>query len=60
MLRQQPATAQQVVEIATIFTHQARRRMVRNVRGAAHNEDQAIDSLAGAIIERGSYPWDVL
>jgi hypothetical protein len=34
--------------------------MVRNVRGAAHNEDQAIDSLAGAIIERGSYPWDVL
>jgi alkylation response protein AidB-like acyl-CoA dehydrogenase len=60
LLRSQPATAQQVIEIATIFTHQARRRMVRNVRGAAHNEDSAIESLAGAIIERGTYPWDVL
>ena len=43
-----------------MFTHQARRRMVRNIRGAAHNEDRAMDALAGAVIEQGRYPWDVI
>jgi hypothetical protein len=49
-----------VTHIAKVFTHQARRRMVRNVRGLAHNEDEAIEALAGSIIEQGRYPWDVL
>ena len=55
-----PASTAQVVDIAKIFTHQARRRMVRNVRGATHNEDHALEALAGAVLERGRYPWDVL
>ena len=60
LIASQPDTRQQVIEVARIFTHQARRRMIRNIRGAAHNEDRAVDSLAGAVIERGSYPWDVI
>lgn len=60
VVRSDPASTKQVVDIAQIFTHQARRRMVRNIRGADHNEDRSIDSLAAAILERGSYPWDVL
>jgi hypothetical protein len=49
-----------VTDIAKVFTHQARRRMVRNVRGLSHNEDQSIEALAGAILSKGHYPWDVL
>jgi acyl-CoA dehydrogenase family protein 9 len=60
LIKADPSTAAQVVDIAKIFTHQARRRMVRNIRGAAHNEDRAMDALAGAILEKGEYPWDVL
>lgn len=60
LIKGDPSTAAQVTDIAKIFTHQARRRMVRNIRGADHNEDRAIDALAGAIIEKGGYPWDVL
>lgn len=60
LIKSDPSTAAQVTDIAKIFTHQARRRMVRNIRGADHNEDRAIDALAGAIIEKGGYPWDVL
>jgi hypothetical protein len=26
----------------------------------SHNEDQSIEALAGAILEKGRYPWDVL
>jgi ABC-type multidrug transport system ATPase subunit len=60
LIASQPGTRAQVIEVATMFTHQARRRMSRNIRGASHNEDQAADSLAGAVLERGSYPWDVI
>ncbi len=60
IIKSDPQSAEQVTNIARVFTHQARRRMVRNVRGLAHNEDAAIESLAGAIIEKGRYPWDVL
>jgi len=60
IIRSDPASADDVTRIAKVFTHQARRRMVRNVRGLAHNEDDAIDALAGSIIEKGRYPWDVL
>lgn len=60
IIRSDPASAIEATQIATVFAHQARRRMVRNVRGLAHNEDAALDALAGSIIERGRYPWDVL
>jgi acyl-CoA dehydrogenase family member 9 len=60
IIRSDPDSASQVTDIAKIFTHQARRRMVRNVRGLAHNEDAAIETLAKAILEKGRYPWDVL
>ena len=39
LIASQPDTREQVIEVAEVFTHQARRRMVRNIRGAAHNED---------------------
>jgi alkylation response protein AidB-like acyl-CoA dehydrogenase len=60
LMASRPDTRAQLLDVARVFTHQARRRMVRNVRGAAHNEDRAVDALAGAVLERGSYPWDVL
>jgi alkylation response protein AidB-like acyl-CoA dehydrogenase len=60
LMASRPDTRAQLLDVARVFTHQARRRMVRNVRGAAHNEDKAVDALAGAVLERGSYPWDVL
>jgi acyl-CoA dehydrogenase family member 9 len=60
IIKSDPGSAQQVTDIARIFTHQARRRMVRNVRGLSHNEDDAIEGLAAAIIDQGRYPWDVL
>jgi alkylation response protein AidB-like acyl-CoA dehydrogenase len=55
-----PSSTTEVVHVANIYTHQARRRMVRNIRGAAHNEDRSVDELARAVIERGEYRWDVL
>jgi alkylation response protein AidB-like acyl-CoA dehydrogenase len=60
IVKNDPASAADVTHIAKVFTHQARRRMVRNVRGLAHNEDEASEALAGSIIEKGRYPWDVL
>jgi hypothetical protein len=60
VIRSDPASAAQVIDIAKIFTHQARRRMVRNVRGVEHNEDQSIEALAGSVIDAGRYRWDVL
>jgi alkylation response protein AidB-like acyl-CoA dehydrogenase len=55
-----PDQAGQVYAIASMFTRQARRRMNRNIRGMTSNEDRAIDTIAGTIIERGAYPWDVI
>lgn len=52
--------ADEAVLIAETFTRQARRRMSRNVRGLDRNEDAAIESLAGAILGRGHYPFDVI
>jgi acyl-CoA dehydrogenase family protein 9 len=54
-----PAAAEAVV-IAETFAKQARRRMSRNVRGLDRNEDDAIERVAGAVLERGTYPWDVI
>ncbi len=55
-----PPSAGPVHAIATTFTRQARRRMNRNIRGITNNEDRAVDTIADAIFERGSYPWDVI
>jgi acyl-CoA dehydrogenase family member 9 len=46
--------------ICVIFTRQARRRMSRNVRGMRSNEDGRTDEVAGAMLARGAYPWDVV
>ena len=54
-----PADAEQVYDIAKVFTRQARRRMSRNLRRITHNEDEAIDALAAHALEHG-YPWDVI
>lgn len=55
-----PDQSDDVITIAEVFTRQARRRMMRNVRGMRFNEDQAIERLAGSMIARGVYPWDVI
>lgn len=55
-----PETAKQAVAIAEIFTKQARRRMTRNARALTRNEDEKLDALAGFILGRGAYPWDVI
>jgi alkylation response protein AidB-like acyl-CoA dehydrogenase len=52
--------ADQAVLIAETFTRQARRRMSRNVRGLDHNDDAAIERLAGAVLAQGSYAFDVI
>jgi len=46
--------------IARIFAQQAKRRMANNVRRIARNEDEEMDRLAGFILDKGSYPWDVV
>jgi len=50
----------QAVAIARVFAQQAKRRMAGNVRRITRNEDEEMDRLAGFILDRGSYPWDVL
>jgi alkylation response protein AidB-like acyl-CoA dehydrogenase len=52
--------AAQALAIADIFTRQARARMARNVRSLPVNPDARMDALAGFILERGSYPFDVI
>jgi hypothetical protein len=34
--------------------------MAANVRRITRNEDEEMDRLAGFILDKGSYPWDVL
>ncbi len=55
-----PDSAEHVYAIATTFTRSARRRMNRNVRGITRNEDDAVEAIAAAVIERGAYLWDVI
>ncbi len=50
----------EAVGIARIFAQQAKRRMANNVRRIARNEDEEMDRLAGFILDKGSYPWDVV
>ncbi len=54
------AHAAEAIMIAEMFTKQARRRMSRNVRGVEHNEDGDVEKLAAFILDRGTYPWDVI
>jgi acyl-CoA dehydrogenase family member 9 len=56
----QGAPGLQAVAIATIFAQQAKRRMANNVRRVLRNEDAEMDRLAGFILDKGSYPWDVV
>ena len=60
LVKSDPAGADTVVAIARSFTRQARRRMARNVRAFEHNEDPALEHIAGTILTRGAYPWDVI
>jgi acyl-CoA dehydrogenase family member 9 len=60
IIARDPDSTAEVVNVAKIFTHQARRRMIRNIRGVAHNEDGAVEALAQSVLDRGTYRWDVL
>jgi acyl-CoA dehydrogenase family member 9 len=51
---------EQAVGIAQVFAQQAKRRMAHQVRRISSNEDEEVNRLAGFMLERGSYPWDVL
>jgi alkylation response protein AidB-like acyl-CoA dehydrogenase len=46
--------------IAEVFTQQAKRRMSRNVRAITRNEDALVDQVAGFMLDKGAYPWDVI
>src|SRR6202451_1628411 len=50
----------QAVVIARVFAQQAKRRMANNIRRAQRNEDEEMNTLAGFILDKGSYPWDVV
>src|SRR5277367_649282 len=50
----------EAIGIARVFAQQAKRRMAANVRRITRNEDEEMDRLAGFILDKGSYPWDVL
>ena len=54
-----PGGAEQVYDIAKVFTRQARQRISRNLRRMVHNDDAATDRIAANALERG-YAWDVL
>src|SRR5580692_238101 len=50
----------QALAIAHTFARQAKRRLAHNVRRIERNEDQEMDLLAGFIVDRGRYPWDIV
>src|SRR6202163_389673 len=50
----------QAIEIARIFAQQAKRRMANIVRRITRNEDAEMNALAAFILDKGSYPWDVV
>ncbi len=50
----------QSVQIARVFAQQAKRRIANNVRRITRNEDDTMDALAGFIVDRRSYPWDIV
>jgi acyl-CoA dehydrogenase family protein 9 len=50
----------QAVAIARVFAQQAKRRMAGAVRRITRNEDEEMNRLARFIVDKGSYPWDVM
>ncbi len=50
----------QAVSIARAFAQAAKRRMANNIRRIERNEDEEMDRLAGFIMDKGRYPWDVV
>jgi len=50
----------QAIGIARVFAQQAKRRMANAVRRITRNEDEEMNGLAGFILDKGSYPWDVV
>jgi len=50
----------QAIEIARVFARQAKRRMASIVRRITRNEDEELNRLAGFMLDKGSYPWDVV
>jgi hypothetical protein len=50
----------QAIEIARLFARQAKRRMAGVVRRILRNEDEEMNRVAGFILDKGSYPWDVI
>jgi alkylation response protein AidB-like acyl-CoA dehydrogenase len=50
----------QAVTMAHAFARQAKRRLANNVRRIERNEDEEMDRLAGFILDKGKYPWDIV
>ncbi|MDZ4786819.1 MAG: acyl-CoA dehydrogenase family protein [bacterium] len=47
------------LNIARMFTHQAKRRIRNNIRRIERNEDDLTVKLADSILEKGKYSWDI-
>jgi acyl-CoA dehydrogenase family protein 9 len=50
----------QAIGIARVFAQQAKRRMANIVRRITRNEDDEMNGLAKFILDKESYPWDVI
>ncbi|RIL11999.1 MAG: acyl-CoA dehydrogenase, partial [Proteobacteria bacterium] len=50
----------QELNIALMFTQQAKRRMNHNIRRLESNEDEALRSLADHVIGQGCFEWDLV
>lgn len=51
---------QDELRIARIYTHHAKGRISSHLKGLSKNSDRDILALADSMVERGSFPWDVL
>jgi alkylation response protein AidB-like acyl-CoA dehydrogenase len=60
LVRAKHPAAESAVATCEIVTHQAHRRMSRNVRALTHNEDEQVDKLAREVLEVETYPFDVI
>jgi hypothetical protein len=60
LARQSAKDAPQALWIARVFAQQAKRRMANNLRRIERNEDEEMNQLAGFILDKGHYPWDVI
>ncbi|MCH8142921.1 MAG: hypothetical protein IH908_15130 [Proteobacteria bacterium] len=54
------ARYQQAINVAKLFSQQAKRRMNQNLRRIMRNEDEDLKQLAQYISSETVYPWDVL